>query len=223
MMSSSRAGLRSRPSTVREGRPLPTAAARSATTTARRGRTDQRRPAAPISVPPAPSTPSRRTATSSRAPFIVLVLVLAAGGLIGLVLLNTAVNENAFRLHDLSTGQGALDKEEQRLQQALDDQESPTKLAERAKKMGLVPAGDPGFVVLPDGKIVGTPVPASAPPSPTPSATSAPASSTTSSSASPDPSADSSAPAADGTATDGAAADGGATDGAPEPTPSADR
>jgi len=177
MMASSRAGLRSRPGVVREGRPLPTRATPAKTARSASATTDRRRQAVPISVPPSPSTPSRRGAASSRAPFIVLVLVLAAGGLIGLVLLNTAVNENAFRLHDLQTEQGRLDKEEQRLQQALEDQESPKKLAERAEKMGLVPAGDPGFVVLPDGKVVGTPVPASAPPSPTPSASASPRSS----------------------------------------------
>src|SRR5689334_17542200 len=114
-MSSSRAGLRSRPGVVREGRPLP----KSTPTKAGRPAAQRRREAAPISVPPSPSTPSRRVTTGSRAPFIVLVLVLAAGGLIGLVLLNTAVNENAFRLHDLDTEQARLDKEEQRLQQAL--------------------------------------------------------------------------------------------------------
>ncbi|MFI5957168.1 cell division protein FtsL [Cryptosporangium sp. NPDC051539] len=124
-------------------------------------------------MPPSPSVPSRRSAASARAPFVVLVLTLAIGGLIGLVLLNTAVNENAFRLHDLDTRQDRLDQEEQRLQQALDSQESPKKLEERAGKMGLVPAGDPGFVKLPDGEVAGTPAPATAPPSPTPSASDA--------------------------------------------------
>ncbi|SHM35518.1 hypothetical protein [Cryptosporangium aurantiacum] len=98
----------------------------------------------------------------------MLVLVLAIGGLVGLVLLNTAVNENAFRLHDLDTRQAQLDEEEQRLRQALENQKAPDKLDTRARGLGLVPAGDPGFV-LPEGKVVGTPVPATPPPSPTPS------------------------------------------------------
>lgn len=143
MMSSSRAGLRSRPGVVREGRPLPKNTATKAARSARPTAAQRRREATPISVPPSPSTPTRRVTAGSRAPFIVLVLVLAAGGLIGLVLLNTAVNENAFRLHDLDTEQSRLDKEEQRLQQALQDQESPKKLADRAKDLGLVPAGGP--------------------------------------------------------------------------------
>jgi hypothetical protein len=184
MMSSSRAGLRSRPGAVREGRPLQTKATRSGRSAADATQPagGRRRQAAPISVPPSPSVPSRRPAASSRAPFIALVLILAIGGLIGLVLLNTAVNENAFRLHDLDTRQEKLDEEEQRLQQALENQEAPEKLDERARKMGLGPAGDPGFVVLPEGKVVGTPVPATPPPSPTPSASAG-------SSASPSPSA----------------------------------
>jgi hypothetical protein len=163
-MPSSRTGLRPRPGTVREGRPLPTG------TGAQRGdkRTSKRPPQrpVPISVPPAPTESAPRGIVSSRAPFIVLVLALAIGGLVGLVLLNTAVNENAFRLHDLDTKQESLDKQESQLQQELDDREAPAKLAEQAKKMGLVPAGDPAFVVLPDGKVVGTPEPAEAPSSP---------------------------------------------------------
>jgi hypothetical protein len=179
MMPSSRTGLRSRPDTVREGRPLPGTAAR-ADRKARRTppRSPEKRPV-PISVPPSPSAPARTGMVSSRAPFLVLVLALAIGGLIGLVLLNTAVNENAFRLHDLDTKQASLDKQEQQLEQALDNRSSPAELAAQAKKMGLVPAGDPAFVVLPDGKVVGTPEPATAPSSPP--AASAPSSPSTSS------------------------------------------
>ena len=173
MMPSSRTGLRSRPDTARDGRPLPTGAADRADRKARRP--PPRRAAraaerpAPISVPPSPAVPARSGVVSSRAPFLVLVLVLAIGGLVGLVLLNTAVNENAFRLHDLDTNQESLDKQEQQLEQALDDRSSPAKLAAQAKKMGLVPAGDPAFVVLSDGKVVGTPEPAQRPSSPAPS------------------------------------------------------
>jgi hypothetical protein len=122
----------------------------------------------PISVPPAPVVAGGARA-ASRAPFVVLVLALAVLGLIGLVLLNTAVNENAFRLHDLDTRQDALNKQESQLQQDLDNREAPASLAAQAQKMGLVPAGDPAFVVLPDGKVVGTPEPAQAPSSPAPS------------------------------------------------------
>ncbi|WP_157018258.1 hypothetical protein [Cryptosporangium arvum] len=221
-MSSSRAGLRSRPGVVREGRPLPKNTATKAARSARPTAAQRRREATPISVPPSPSTPTRRVTAGSRAPFIVLVLVLAAGGLIGLVLLNTAVNENAFRLHDLDTEQSRLDKEEQRLQQALQDQESPKKLADRAKDLGLVPAGDPGFVVLPEGKVVGTPVPAKAPPSPTPSAASPRTSSSPSSGAGTDATAGD-ATSEDATGGDDADASGADGDGGTTPTPSAGR
>jgi hypothetical protein len=183
MMPSSRTEVRSR---TEAGRPLPGAAARADRKTRRPGaQRPKQRPVPPISVPPSPTPPARTGAISSRAPFIVLVLALAIGGLIGLVLLNTAVNENAFRLHDLNTRQAALDKQEQQLEQALDDRAAPAKLAAQAKKMGLVPAGDPGFVVLPDGKVVGTPEPAEAPSSPPPS----PSGSATSSTPTPTPSA----------------------------------
>ena len=84
----------------------------------------------PISVPPSPAASLRAGAVSSRAPFLVLVLALAVGGLVGLVLLNTAVNENAFRLHDLDTRQESLDKQEQLLKQELDARASNPQLRE---------------------------------------------------------------------------------------------
>ena len=117
----------------------------------------------PISVVPAPAGDGIRSGVTPRASFLALVLLLAVAGLVGLVLLNTAVNENAFRLHDLETKQDALDKEEQRLQSDLSRVESPAELERRAKQLKLVPAGDPAFVVLPDGRVEGTPTPARAP------------------------------------------------------------
>ncbi len=97
-----------------------------------------------------------------RTPFVLLVIVLAAAGLIALVLMNTAINENAFRLHDLQTRQEALDQTEERLQRDVADAESPGSLAAAARRLGLVPAGEPAFIRLPSGQIVGVPTPARA-------------------------------------------------------------
>jgi hypothetical protein len=123
----------------------------------------------PISVVPSPARAGSSLLTP-HAPFLAVVLLLAVAGLIGLVLLNTAVNENAFRLHDLETKQDSLDQEEQRLDSAKARAESPAHLNDLAQKMGLVPAGQPAFVDVPKGKVIGTPTPARAPtPSPSPS------------------------------------------------------
>lgn len=97
---------------------------------------------------------------ASRTPFIMLILVLVAGGLIALLLLNTAINENAFRLHTLEQQQNKLDAKEQKLEREISQRESPGSLAAEAKRLGLVPAGTPGYIRLPDGQVMGVPSPA---------------------------------------------------------------
>jgi hypothetical protein len=100
-----------------------------------------------------------------RAPFVALILVVVVGGVLGILMLNTKVNENAFRLHDLQQRQTELDQQQQRLEQQLADYESPGNLAANARKLGLVPAGAPAFIRLPDGRITGVPQPAGGEPS----------------------------------------------------------
>jgi hypothetical protein len=99
-----------------------------------------------------------------RAPFIALVLVLVVGGVLGILVLNTKINENAFRLHDLQQRQATLDQRQQELEQRLAGYESPNNLAAAACKLGLVPAGAPAFIRLPDGRLIGVPEPASGEP-----------------------------------------------------------
>jgi len=84
---------------------------------------------------------------------------------LGILVLNTKINENAFRLHDLQQRQTALDVQEEQLQQELAELESPGSLAAAARRLGLVPAGTPAFIRLPDGRVLGVPQPASGQPS----------------------------------------------------------
>jgi hypothetical protein len=99
-----------------------------------------------------------------RAPFIALVLALVVGGVLGILVLNTKINENAFRLHDLRQQQANLDQRQQDLEQQLADYEAPNNLAAAACKLGLVAAGAPAFIRLPDGRVVGVPQPATGDP-----------------------------------------------------------
>jgi hypothetical protein len=96
-----------------------------------------------------------------RTPFIALVVGLVVVGVLGVLVLNTKINENSFRLNDLKATQAALDVQEQQLQQQLADLESPGNLRAAATRLGLVPAGTPAFISLPDGRVVGVPQPAS--------------------------------------------------------------
>ncbi|MFG2042626.1 hypothetical protein [Dactylosporangium sp. NPDC048998] len=95
-------------------------------------------------APPAP-------VSAPRAPFVALVLVLVLAGVVGILVLNTRIAENAFKLDALKTKQNNLDHDEERLRSDLANKESPVTLASRAKQLGLVPSSTPAFLVLPDG------------------------------------------------------------------------
>jgi hypothetical protein len=95
-------------------------------------------------APPAP-------VSAPRAPFVALVLVLVLAGVVGILVLNTRIAENAFKLDALKTKQAGLDRDEDRLRSDLANKESPVTLASRAKQLGLVPSRTPAFLVLPDG------------------------------------------------------------------------
>ncbi len=103
--------------------------------------------------------------SAPRAPFVALVLAIVITGVLGILVLNTKINENAFRLDHLRTQQAALDQQEQQLNQQLADQESPNSLAAAARRLGLVPAGTPAFITLPDGRVLGVPQPTDGTPS----------------------------------------------------------
>ncbi|GGM85291.1 hypothetical protein ACFFX1_48985 [Dactylosporangium sucinum] len=116
----------------------------------------QRETTTPGSTPGKPASPRLRVAppapvSAPRAPFVALVLVLVLSGVIGILVLNTRIAENAFRLDALKTKQNGLDRDEQRLRSDLADKESPVTLASRAKQLGLVPSRTPAFLLLPDG------------------------------------------------------------------------
>ena len=101
-----------------------------------------------------------------RAPFVALVVALLGGGLVTLLLLNTAIAANSFRMHELQQRTAALNLQEQQLQREIDDKAAPGALAAQARKLGMIPAGAPAFISLPDGRILGSPAPAKAPPPP---------------------------------------------------------
>ncbi|MEU0580269.1 septum formation initiator family protein [Streptomyces griseoincarnatus] len=100
-------------------------------------------------------------AQAARTPFVLLVVVLLGGGLIGLLVLNSALSEGAFRLDDLQRETKELTDEEQALQRDIDAYSAPDALQRRARELGMVPGGDPAFLG-PDGKVKGVPSAASA-------------------------------------------------------------
>lgn len=134
-----------------------------------------------VATPPPAATGLRLVRVSpsraARAPFVVLVLGLLAGGLVALLLLNTAVAEDSFRLHDLQQQGVVLTEREQELRRQVDALEAPAALARRAAALGMGPGGAPVFLRLPDGAVLGTvttpspvPKPVTTPPAAKPSA-----------------------------------------------------
>jgi cell division protein FtsL len=95
-----------------------------------------------------------------KAPYLLLMAGLVIAGVLGVLVLHTKINENAFHLSDLRATQASLDQQEQQLEQQLADLSSPGNLRAAATRLGLVPAGDPAYIYLPDGRIVGVPQPA---------------------------------------------------------------
>jgi hypothetical protein len=98
-------------------------------------------------------------------------VTLLAGGLISLLLLNSAVNQDSFELNKLQKETTGYTDEQQQLQQEVDGYAAPGSLAGRAGRLGMVPGSDPAFLT-PAGGVHGSPSPATgtpAPPSPAPS------------------------------------------------------
>ena len=118
---------------------------------------------------PITETPRLRVVTGAPlrhggAAFGILCATLLAIGLIGLLLLNTALAQGSFTLHDLRTASDQLTDAQGALNQSLDASKSPANLAMRATSMGMVPAGSAAFLRLSDGKVIGVAKPA--PPAP---------------------------------------------------------
>jgi hypothetical protein len=98
------------------------------------------------------------------AAFGIICATLLAAGLIGLLLLNTALAQGSFTLHDLRATSDGLTDTENALTQSLQSSQSPANLAASAARMGMVPAQSVAFLRLSDGRVIGVAKPAKAPP-----------------------------------------------------------
>jgi hypothetical protein len=92
--------------------------------------------------------------------FAVLCMALLAAGLMGLLLLNTALAQGAFTLQNLTVTSGSLTDQAHGLRQSVEAQSNSSALAQRAVQLGMVPAKSMAFVRLSDGQILGVAEPA---------------------------------------------------------------
>ncbi|WP_328995035.1 hypothetical protein OG394_10885 [Kribbella sp. NBC_01245] len=92
-----------------------------------------------------------------RMPFVLFVVALLAGGLIGLLLLNTELQRGTFQITSLQAETSQLRDNQEALERQVRTLESPQNLADRALRMGMVPNPNPVFLRLSDGKVLGVP------------------------------------------------------------------
>ena len=116
---------------------------------------------------PTTQTPRLRVVTGAPlrrggAVFGIICATLLAMGLLGLLVLNTALAQGSFTLHDLRATSDQLTDTEGALNQSLDVSKSPANLAMRAAGMGMVPAESAAFLRLSDGTVIGVATPATA-------------------------------------------------------------
>jgi hypothetical protein len=108
---------------------------------------------------------------AGRASFVVLIIALLTVGVAATLWLSTQAIADSYRLDEAKQEADQLAERAAHLQREVTEDESASSLAERAKAMGMVPAGDPArLVVQPDGTVVvvgePTPVEKPAPPAP---------------------------------------------------------
>lgn len=96
-------------------------------------------------------------ARAPRVPFVLCVVTLLAGGLVGLLLLNTSLQRGAYVAGGLRSQSAALYEQEQSLQRRVAALQDPQRVSHRAEALGMVPNDSPAFLVLGSGKVLGKP------------------------------------------------------------------
>lgn len=99
----------------------------------------------------------RRTQKAPRVPFVALISLLLVGGVVGLLLFNTNMQQGSFVASAMEERAAVLAGKEESLRMQLDRLRDPQHIATRAKQLGMVPASNPAFLRLSDGKVLGKP------------------------------------------------------------------
>jgi hypothetical protein len=102
--------------------------------------------------------PRART-RAPKVPFVTLVSLLLVGGVVGLVLFNTSMQQASFAATSLEEQATNLAAREQTLQMELEDLRNPQRVATEAQAMGMVVPPAPTFLGL-DGTVQGEKLPA---------------------------------------------------------------
>lgn len=96
----------------------------------------------------------RRHHPSARVPFVIFVSVVLVAGVVGLLMLNTTMQQNAFRATALEKEAQALTAKQEGLEMDLARLNDPQQVAERALALGMVEANVADYVDLANDSVV---------------------------------------------------------------------
>lgn len=100
-----------------------------------------------------------RRARAPRMPFVALVTLLLVGGVVGLLMFNTSMQQASFAATALDEQATALNERQQTLEMELEQMRDPQRVARAAQDLGMVVPGNAGYI-QPDGSIRGKATPA---------------------------------------------------------------
>ncbi|TGN66120.1 hypothetical protein EXE59_20800 [Nocardioides eburneiflavus] len=95
-----------------------------------------------------------------RVPFVTLVSLVLVGGIVGLLLFNTSMQQASFAASSLESQADTLAAREQTLRMELDELRDPQRVATQAQQMGMVIPSAPVFLDLESGRTSGVRTPA---------------------------------------------------------------
>ena len=101
-------------------------------------------------------------ARAPRIPFVILVVLVLVGGLVGLLLVNTTLQRGAYDLQELRGRSAALERQQDALELEVADLRQPQRVAQAALGLGMVSNKAPAFLDLEDGSVSGATTPAKA-------------------------------------------------------------
>jgi Tfp pilus assembly protein PilN len=86
-------------------------------------------------------------------PFLLLVVGMLAGALVGLLVISTTLAAGSFRISTLQQQNQTLAKQQQQLQQQVAQDQAPSVIAQRAEQLGLQPVKQLEFLNIKTGKV----------------------------------------------------------------------
>jgi hypothetical protein len=95
----------------------------------------------------------------SRVPFLLVLIGLVGFGMVGLLLLNTGLQNQAFAASQLRQQAAQISYQEGELAQLVIEASSTRELTRKATELGMRPNRGIAFVQVPDGRISGDPAP----------------------------------------------------------------